>query len=209
MYSVGARVQLRRSRLLGVGIRECESERVRGGIKAAPSAPRGPRGPRRLADSGQVRPVDKRRATAPLYRPGMHASTPHMQLGQAVHLERSQLSALHSAKKTHPTSMSSLGLVLSTFKRAMGIPQLKRWLGPHSERGPMQQGDVVVDGPALAYYILSVCSQGSRKTSPFQQPSYSLIGSTVIAWLDRVQECGLSVYTSPPWLLPRPSPSPD
>ncbi len=79
----------------------------------------------------------------------------------------------------------------------MGIPQLKKWLGPHSDRGVMQQGEVVVDGPALAYHALSLCSRGARKISPFQQPSYSLIGRTAIAWLDRLQECGLSVYTSP------------
>lgn len=209
MYSVGARVQLRRSRLLGLGIRECESERVKEEASKQPQqeAQEAQGGLLIVARSAQL--ISGGQQHPCTYRPGMHASTPHMPLGQAVHLERSQLSALHSAKRTHPTSMSSLGLALSTFKRAMGIPQLKRWLGPHSDRGPMQQGDVVVDGPALAYYILSVCSQGSRKTSPFQQPSYSLIGSTVIAWLDRVQECGLSVYTSPPWLLPRPSPSPD
>ncbi|KAK3905709.1 Deoxyhypusine hydroxylase [Staphylotrichum tortipilum] len=75
----------------------------------------------------------------------------------------------------------------------MGVPQLKKWMAPHSERGVMQRSDTVVDGPALAYHVFSLCSRGSRKISPFQQPSYSLLGSTAIAWLDRLQECGLSV----------------
>jgi hypothetical protein len=76
----------------------------------------------------------------------------------------------------------------------MGIPQLKRHLEPYAERAVIKQGDVVLDGPALAYHVLSLCSRTTRKTSPFEQPSYGLLGETAIAWLDRIQESGLSVY---------------
>ncbi len=76
----------------------------------------------------------------------------------------------------------------------MGIPQLKRRLEPYAERAAIKPGDVVLDGPSLAYHILGLCSRATRQTSPFEQPSYELLGRTTIAWLDRIQECGLSVY---------------
>lgn len=75
----------------------------------------------------------------------------------------------------------------------MGIPQFKRHLEPYGERCALKQGKVVVDGPALAYHILNLCSRTTRKTSPFEQPSYDLLGRTAIAWLDHIQACGLSV----------------
>ena len=78
---------------------------------------------------------------------------------------------------------------------AMGIPQLKRHLEPYAERAVIQPGDVVLDGPALAYHVLSLCSRATRKTSPLEQPSYQLLGQTALAWLDRIQACGLSVYS--------------
>jgi len=75
----------------------------------------------------------------------------------------------------------------------MGIPQFKRHLEPYGERSVLKQGKVVLDGPALAYHVLSLCSRTTRKTSPFEQPSYELLGKTVIAWLDHIQARGLSV----------------
>ncbi|KAK4236375.1 XPG domain containing-domain-containing protein [Achaetomium macrosporum] len=75
----------------------------------------------------------------------------------------------------------------------MGIPQLKRHLEPYAERSFIEPGNVVLDGPALAYHILNLCSRTTRKSSPFEQPSYQLLGKTAVAWLDRIQACGLSV----------------
>ncbi len=76
----------------------------------------------------------------------------------------------------------------------MGIPQLKRHLEPYAERADIKPGDVVLDGPALAYHVLSLCSRAIRKTSPLEQPSNHLLGQTAVAWLDQIQACGLSVY---------------
>lgn len=77
----------------------------------------------------------------------------------------------------------------------MGIPRLKRHLEPFAERAAIAQCDAVVDGPALAYHILNLCSRLTRRTSPFEQPSYGLLGETALAWLDRIEEGGLSMYS--------------
>ncbi|KAK4204156.1 XPG domain containing-domain-containing protein [Triangularia verruculosa] len=75
----------------------------------------------------------------------------------------------------------------------MGIPHLKRNLEPYAERGPIEPCDVVVDGPALAYHVLSLASRTTIKTTPFEQPSYELLGRTALAWLEKMEECGLTV----------------
>ncbi|KAL2267554.1 hypothetical protein VTJ83DRAFT_4831 [Remersonia thermophila] len=77
----------------------------------------------------------------------------------------------------------------------MGIPSLKRHLEPYAAREALESGDVVVDGPALAYHILNLCLRAVQKQSrsPLDQPSYELLGTTAIAWLERVQIYGLSV----------------
>ncbi|KAK4103754.1 hypothetical protein N658DRAFT_445199 [Parathielavia hyrcaniae] len=75
----------------------------------------------------------------------------------------------------------------------MGIPQLKRHLEPYAERAPVEPGSAVLDGPALAYHVLNLCSQTARSSSPSEQPSYERLGKTAIAWLHRIQACGLSV----------------
>ncbi|SPQ23661.1 daea0fe1-be1e-4288-aa7d-a1c1cdc0f56d [Thermothielavioides terrestris] len=75
----------------------------------------------------------------------------------------------------------------------MGIPQFKRHLEPYTQRAAIEPGDVVLDGPALAYHVLALCSRATRKTSPFEQPSYELLGKVAVAWLEKIQACGLSV----------------
>ncbi|GAB1318852.1 XPG domain containing-domain-containing protein [Madurella fahalii] len=75
----------------------------------------------------------------------------------------------------------------------MGIPHLRRNLEPYAERAVIEPCNAVVDGPALAYHVLSLCSRETRKTTPFEQPSYDLLGRTAVAWLDKIQKCGLSV----------------
>ncbi|KAK3306679.1 XPG domain containing-domain-containing protein [Chaetomium strumarium] len=75
----------------------------------------------------------------------------------------------------------------------MGIPQFKRHLEPYAERALIEPCNVVLDGPALAYHILNLCSRTRRKGSPLEQPSYQLLGKTAVAWLHRIQACGLSV----------------
>lgn len=76
----------------------------------------------------------------------------------------------------------------------MGIPKLRQYLEPYAERAIIDPTNVVLDGPALAYHILKLCSRTIRKTSPLEQPSYEVLGRTAIAWLERVQSCGLFMY---------------
>jgi len=76
----------------------------------------------------------------------------------------------------------------------MGIPHLKRHLEPYAQRGAIAPCDVVVDGPAFAYHILNLCQRKTLRSSPFELPSYEVLGRTAIAWLDRIEEGGLSVY---------------
>ncbi|CAP70388.1 uncharacterized protein PODANS_3_4670 [Podospora anserina S mat+] len=72
--------------------------------------------------------------------------------------------------------------------RNMGIPHLKRNLEPYAERGAIAPCNVVVDGPALAYHVLSLASRTTIKTSPFEQPSYELLGRTAIQWLEKMED---------------------
>ncbi|KAK3323955.1 XPG domain containing-domain-containing protein [Cercophora scortea] len=74
----------------------------------------------------------------------------------------------------------------------MGIPHLKRYLEPYAKRGTVSSCKVALDGPAFAYFILGLCLRKTSR-SPFEQPSYELLGRTAIAWLDRIQECGLFI----------------
>lgn len=85
--------------------------------------------------------------------------------------------------------------------RNMGIPHLKRNLEPYAERGAIAPCNVVVDGPALAYHVLSLASRTTIKTSPFEQPSYELLGRTAIQWLEKMEECGLTMYLHEPPII--------
>ncbi|KAK3987840.1 Deoxyhypusine hydroxylase [Cladorrhinum sp. PSN332] len=75
----------------------------------------------------------------------------------------------------------------------MGIPRLKRNLEPFADKGIIEPCKAVVDGPALAYHALNLCSRATLKSSPFEQPSYELLGRTAIAWLTKIEEYGLEV----------------
>ncbi|KAL2159887.1 hypothetical protein VTH06DRAFT_2020 [Thermothelomyces fergusii] len=75
----------------------------------------------------------------------------------------------------------------------MGIPKLRRHLEPYAQRAIIGLTNIVLDGPAFAYHVLRLCSRTSRKASPFEQPSYEVLGRTAIAWLERLQSCGLLV----------------
>ncbi len=53
-----------------------------------------------------------------------------------------------------------------------------------------------IDGPGLAYHVLRLCSRKTLRPSPFEQPSYQLLGRTAIEWLDQLESHGISVYAS-------------
>ncbi|KAK3391075.1 XPG domain containing-domain-containing protein [Podospora didyma] len=75
----------------------------------------------------------------------------------------------------------------------MGIPHLKRNLETYAQTGLIEPCNVAIDGPALAYHLLALCSRRVQKVCPFEQPSYDLLGQTAVAWLDKIQSCGLTV----------------
>ncbi|KAK4231326.1 Deoxyhypusine hydroxylase [Podospora fimiseda] len=75
----------------------------------------------------------------------------------------------------------------------MGIPRLKRLLEPFADRKIIQPCKAVIDGPALAYHALTLCSRGTLKSSPFEQPSYEVLGRTAIDWLNQIEEYGVEV----------------
>ena len=85
----------------------------------------------------------------------------------------------------------------------MGIPHLKRNLEPFAERGPIEPGQVAVDGPALVYHILGLCLNGTLKSSPFEQPPYQILGETALAWLAQVENLGFNMYFNNPPCYPQ------
>jgi hypothetical protein len=61
----------------------------------------------------------------------------------------------------------------------MGITGLTATLQPYGVSGVFTDQHVVIDGPALAYTILSIC-----RSNGIAQPSYDLLSRSVIQWLD-------------------------
>ena len=76
----------------------------------------------------------------------------------------------------------------------MGIPHLGAHLQPYAEAGPLI-GDAVVDGPALAYHVYSIClNNRPAATNAFEAaPTYNEIGKTAIAWLDGLATSGIQM----------------
>lgn len=60
----------------------------------------------------------------------------------------------------------------------MGIPHLITTLEPLAVRGSLENEDIVIDGPALAFHILSIC-----RRNRIAQPDYELLGRTAVLWL--------------------------
>lgn len=75
----------------------------------------------------------------------------------------------------------------------MGIRGLTPALRPYATRLRLH-GRVVIDGPALAYHILHVARAEAATSNPLEEPSYSVLGSTAIRWLDELQSHGIQVY---------------
>ncbi|KAF5018847.1 hypothetical protein F66182_9139 [Fusarium sp. NRRL 66182] len=63
----------------------------------------------------------------------------------------------------------------------MGIPRLISTLEPYVEHRVLNDEHVVVDGPGLAYHILSLCHRDG-----IPQPSYKLLGQKTLVWLDEL-----------------------
>lgn len=63
----------------------------------------------------------------------------------------------------------------------MGIPHLISTLEPYVQHVALKDVDVVVDGPGLAHHVLHVC-----RVNGVDHPSYQLLGTTAVAWLDEL-----------------------
>lgn len=74
----------------------------------------------------------------------------------------------------------------------MGIRGLTVTLKPFASRAELT-GRVVIDGPALAYHILHISRVELSSSTTLEEPSYSVLGSKVVQWLDSLQDCGIEV----------------
>lgn len=97
----------------------------------------------------------------------------------------------------------------------MGIPRLmthlRSWArletvdGSANEPRPDEEQTwrrrAIIDGPALAYhvYYAYLARPGGAASPPTTAPScspYRDLGRAVVAWLDRLRSCGLTMYES-------------
>jgi len=76
----------------------------------------------------------------------------------------------------------------------MGIPHLTRTLAPYADWAVLDNSQIVVDGPGLAYHVIHLCTRHYRSSNPFNQPPYDALARTAIAWLDNLQSRNISVY---------------
>lgn len=84
-------------------------------------------------------------------------------------------------------------LALSHKSFAMGVFKLRKFLEPYSETFALESGSAILDGPSFAYHIFYLCSRTVLQTTPFEQPSYELLGRTAISWLTAIRSHGYSM----------------
>ncbi|TLS28530.1 hypothetical protein PpBr36_01356 [Pyricularia pennisetigena] len=76
----------------------------------------------------------------------------------------------------------------------MGIRNLATNIKPYSQDYVLDSNSrIVIDGPSLAYHIISLCSPRQGATTPFQQPRYDLLADTALAWLQELERHGPTV----------------
>ncbi|KIH93949.1 hypothetical protein SPBR_05732 [Sporothrix brasiliensis 5110] len=70
----------------------------------------------------------------------------------------------------------------------MGVPKLLTTLAPFGDRKPLDNGKVIIDGPALAYHIVGLCMadpvMAAGRRHPLEQSTYAQLGEAATAWLD-------------------------
>ncbi|KAI3401348.1 hypothetical protein diail_11431 [Diaporthe ilicicola] len=74
----------------------------------------------------------------------------------------------------------------------MGIRGLTASLRPFATWSKLT-GTVVIDGPALAYHVLFAGRLEASVSTALKDPSYSVLGSSAIQWLDNLQSRGTQV----------------
>lgn len=111
------------------------------------------------------------------------------------HMPRHSLStssrpALIITKSTNSELVAKgvLSVSLARSLSEMGVPRLRHHLQPYADRATLNGGKAVIDGPALAYYIHSLCITNTVKV-----PSCEALGQVCLEWLDEVTNHGLSM----------------
>lgn len=74
----------------------------------------------------------------------------------------------------------------------MGIPGLIHVLKNVASRTELR-GRVVIDGPAFAFHILHVARVEAAASTALEEPTYSVLGSTALEWLETLESYGLDV----------------
>jgi len=87
----------------------------------------------------------------------------------------------------------------------MGVPHLMHHLQAYGQKiileRPTGQQDqqlptarnVIIDGPALAYHLYSVCQsrRGAARNALDAIPSYHELGHAVVPWLEQLEQFGV------------------
>ncbi|KAL1900483.1 hypothetical protein Sste5346_002203 [Sporothrix stenoceras] len=70
----------------------------------------------------------------------------------------------------------------------MGVPKLLTTLTPFGDRKPLDNANVIIDGPALAYHVVGLCMadpvMAATRSHPLEQPTYAQLGQAAMDWLD-------------------------
>lgn len=70
----------------------------------------------------------------------------------------------------------------------MGVPKLLTTLTPFGDRKPLDNANVIIDGPALAYHVVGLCMadpvMAATRSHPLEQPTYAQLGQAAVDWLD-------------------------
>lgn len=75
----------------------------------------------------------------------------------------------------------------------MGIRGLTAALRPFAACSKWPNS-VVIDGPAFAYHVFFACRLERQVSTALKDPSYSVLGSAAIRWLDNLQSRDSQVY---------------
>lgn len=73
----------------------------------------------------------------------------------------------------------------------MGISNLINVLSPWAITGSLTNEKIVIDGPAFAYHILSLC-----RGNGVHQPSNRLLGRVAVDWLVELERSGAKMSVS-------------
>ncbi|CAK7270853.1 hypothetical protein SEPCBS119000_004300 [Sporothrix epigloea] len=79
----------------------------------------------------------------------------------------------------------------------MGVPKLLSTLTPYGDRKPLSSAQAIIDGPALAYHVVSLCMTDPLlsvgRNHPLEQCTYGQLGQAAVAWLDELRAQGVTI----------------